>query len=57
MSGIFLFSMIGERRCGRQDRRELPRGGRRCVDKIRLAVFAALWAVLAPPAGGAAPQF
>jgi hypothetical protein len=57
MGGIFLFSMIGERRCGPQDRRDLPRGGRRCVDKVRLAVFAALWAVLAPPAGGAAPQF
>jgi hypothetical protein len=49
MKGIFLFSMIGERRrSSAEDRRVLPRGGRRCVDKVRLAVFAALCALLAP---------
>jgi hypothetical protein len=48
MKGIFLFSMIGERRRSSADRRVLPRGGRRCVDKVRLAVFAALCALLAP---------
>jgi len=39
MRGIVLFSMIGERRRGNADRRDLPRGGRRCADKVRLAVF------------------
>jgi len=42
MRGIFLFSMVGERRRTDADRRGLPRGGRRCVDKVRLAVFEVL---------------
>jgi hypothetical protein len=47
MRGIVLFSMIGERRRGVADRRDLPRGGRRCVDKVRLAVFEVLLAFVA----------
>jgi hypothetical protein len=52
MHGIFLFSMIGERRRECADRRGLPRGGRRCSDKVRLALLAAICAVIAP-----APQY
>lgn len=54
---IFLFSMIGERRRGYADRRELPRGGRRYPDKVRLAVFTALCALIAPHRGGALPEY
>jgi hypothetical protein len=57
MNGIFLFSMIGERRRGSADRRVEPRGGRRCVDKVRLAVFAALCALLVPPENGPLPEY
>jgi hypothetical protein len=39
MRGIVLFSMVGERRRVATDRRDLPRGGRRCTDKVRLAIF------------------
>jgi hypothetical protein len=42
--------MTGERRSGRPDRRDTPRGGRRVADKIRLAFFTALCAVAAAPA-------
>jgi hypothetical protein len=47
MNGIRLFSMIGERRCGRADRRQLPRGGRRQVDEVRLLVFEMLLSFVA----------
>jgi len=47
--GIALFSMTGERRGGRIDRRQTPRGGRRLHDTIRLALFSALCAVAALP--------
>jgi len=50
MRGIFLFSMIGERRRGLADRRDLPRGGRRTVDKVRLAVFEILLLTVAATA-------
>jgi hypothetical protein len=47
MHGILLFSMIGERRRAGADRRGLPRGGRRCADKVRLAVLEVLLAFVA----------
>jgi hypothetical protein len=47
MHGILLFSMVGERRRTDADRRGMPRGGRRCVDKVRLAVFEILLAFVA----------
>jgi hypothetical protein len=49
MHGILLFSMIGERRRADADRRGLPRGGRRCEDKVRRAVFEILFAIVAIP--------
>ena len=42
--------MTGERRSGRPDRRDTPRGGRRVADTIRLALFTALCAAAAAPA-------
>ena len=57
MNGIFLFSMIGERRGVNADRRGVPRGGRRCVDKVRLAVFAAICAILAPAGDDPLPEY
>ena len=48
--GSFLFSMTGERRGGAAgDRRQTPRGGRRVIDKIRLALFTAVCAVAGGP--------
>ena len=47
MDGILLFSMIGERRRADADRRGLPRGGRRCENKVRLVVFEILSAFVA----------
>jgi hypothetical protein len=47
--GISLFSMAGERRSGTHDRRQTPRGGRRVVDKIRLALFTAVCSVAGGP--------
>ena len=47
MTAIRLFSMIGERRCGSMDRRQLPRGGRRLIDEMRLAVFEMLLSFVA----------
>ena len=47
MHGILLFSMVGERRRTDADRRGMPRGGRRCVDNVRLAVFEILLALVA----------
>lgn len=57
MHQIFLFSMRGERRGVQPDRRGLPRGGRRCADVIRLALFNVLFAMAVPPVGGALPQY
>jgi len=47
MTAIRLFSMVGERRCGNTDRRQLPRGGRRLVDEVRLVVFEMLLSFVA----------
>ena len=47
MTGIRLFSMIGERRCACTDRRQLPRGGRRLIDEVRLVVFEMLLSFVA----------
>ena len=48
--GISLFLMTGERRSrASADRRQTPRGGRRVIDKIRLALFTAVCAVAGGP--------
>jgi hypothetical protein len=49
MHAILLFSMVGERRRADADRRGLPRGGRRCEDKVTLAVLEILLAFVAIP--------
>jgi hypothetical protein len=51
---IALFSMTGERRAGCVDRRGEPRGGRRLGDKLRLAIFAAVFATATMPATASA---